>query len=208
MTKIRKNLEKDDERFEFPTVLSNASRILSAWHQDAEFIDENKKPKKLPLEAPKGQPSFTDLVNKYGGDIPLTAMLKELKKTNSITENSDGQLEAITRFYIPTVYDSNKVFSMAETFSDIGATAFHNFVREEDDLPRIQIRALNNQIPEEYAEEFQSIYRSKCFELLEEIDDWLSEKESITTDNLNKKIRLGLGVYMIQDTPLLNKPED
>ncbi len=202
VTKIRKNLERDVEDFEFPTVLSNASRILAAWHQDEEFIDENGEPKLLTVEANGGNASFARLTKKYARDIPLTAMLKELKKTDSVAELPDGQLKALTRFFVPNKYDSNKIFSLAETFNDIGETSYYNFVRDEDeDEYRFQGRSFNQHIPTKYKEEFQQLVKAKGFELLEEIDHWLTQKEISLGDDAPKttdNLKLGMGIYLIQ----------
>jgi len=201
VTKIRKNLERDAEDYEFPTVLSNASRILAAWHQDENFIDANGTPKLLPIESNQDELSFAQLTKKYAGDIPLTAMLKELKKTKSIKQLEDGRLEVLTRFFIPNKYDSNKIFSLAETFNDIGETSFHNFVKDDDVQEyRLQARAFNRHIPEQYKEEFQQLVKAKGFELLNEIDYWLTQKEISIEDNQNNKnLKLGMGIYLIQD---------
>jgi len=202
VTKIRKSLERDTDDYEFPTVLSNASRILAAWHQDKEFIDAKGEPRLLPLEAPNDQPSFARLTKKYAGDIPLTAMLKELKKTNAIEVQDDDQYKVLTRFFVPNKYDSNKIFSLAETFNDIGETSYHNFVRDDEDVSRLQARAFNNHVPEELANEFGEMVRTKSYELLEEIDNWLTKNEITKSEMDNKKpARLGLGVYLIQGSP-------
>lgn len=210
VTKIRKNIEREPDEFEHPTVLSNASRILSAWHHDAEFNNSDGEPLILPLDANNGTASFTGLVNKYGGDIPLTAMLKELKKTNSIEALSDGRLKVLTPFFIPNKYDSNKIFSLAETFHDIGETSYHNFVRDDEDPSRFQARAFNNHIPPELSEEFGEMVREKSYDLLQEIDQWLTEKEITASRKTDDKTtsRFGLGVYLIQGNPIKQINED
>lgn len=209
VTKIRKELENEEKEFEFPTVLSNASRILSAWHQDEAFLDSNGKPKLLPLESNKKEESFTSLVGKYGGDIPLTAMLKELKKTNSIEETDDGQLRVLTRLYLPSKYDATMLFDIGETYKELGDTSYHNFLNKDTNKSRMQGRVFNAEIPAEYYEEFHKLARAESMKLFETLDHWLTEKEislQRTNNEQFDKSKLGLGLYLIYD-PTHNQEE-
>jgi len=59
--------------------LNHASRVLSGWHLDADFLEPDGRPRTLPADGPG--PSLEHLLRRYAGDIPTTALVKELQKT-------------------------------------------------------------------------------------------------------------------------------
>jgi hypothetical protein len=69
--------------------LNHASRVLAGWHLDREFIDERGQPRALDA---KGEgATFEQLVRRYAGDIPVTALIKELLRSSSIERTTDGR---------------------------------------------------------------------------------------------------------------------
>ena len=67
--------------------------ILHRWYTESDFLDEMGKPLDLPFDGDAN--SFSELVRRYGGDIPPGAMRTELKRINAITETEDGLLRVI-----------------------------------------------------------------------------------------------------------------
>ncbi len=58
--------------------------ILHRWYSEQEFLTSDGRPKVLDFDGDDS--SFSDLVRKYGGDIPPGAMRTELKRINAIRE--------------------------------------------------------------------------------------------------------------------------
>jgi len=70
--------------------MNYATRVLSGWYQDEEFLGADGKPVALP---PSGErQSFESLCKKYSGDVAATTMLKELKHVEAVAEATDGTL--------------------------------------------------------------------------------------------------------------------
>lgn len=69
--------------------------ILHRWFTEKEFVDGSGKPRELQFDEEPN--SFSDLVRKYGGDIPPGAMRTELKRINAIEETSAGTLKVLKR---------------------------------------------------------------------------------------------------------------
>lgn len=59
-----------------------ANRILSVWHEEPEYQDDNGAPAVLPIFGES--PSFDSLVRVNGRGIPTRAMLDELVRTGSV----------------------------------------------------------------------------------------------------------------------------
>jgi hypothetical protein len=68
-----------------------ADAVLQGWWRDPEFINSHGAPAQLPAEGKKR--SFQSLVRKYGGDLPVGAVLKELERVGAIAEQPSGLLE-------------------------------------------------------------------------------------------------------------------
>ncbi len=197
VTKIRKDLEEPQQKLE--THLSNASRILTTWHTDARFLDDAGLPKDLPIESEK-EISFSTLMKELSGDVPQTAMLKELKKAQTIEQTKDNKLKVLKRYYMPPNFDVSHLIRICSVIADLATTTHYNLNRDEDDLSRFEGRASNNFIDKKIVPEFQAFLEQRGQAFLEEVDEWLSEKE-LDKDSLTKRtpVRVGAGVYFIND---------
>ena len=69
--------------------------ILQRWHTENDFLDANGAPKVLPFDG--NDITFSELVKRFGGDIPPGAMRTELKRINAVREVKDGHLEVLKR---------------------------------------------------------------------------------------------------------------
>ena len=152
------------------TKTTDATRLLSGWHQDRNYIDDDGTPLPLPLNGPA--PSFESLFALYGGDTPMQTLLRELKNAASIGEDGDA-LVALRRFHMPAAMDEANIrFFGSNLFDpeiDPGAVdAFHEF---------LDVRGQ---------------------QFLEEIDDWLAAHRNDSSDENSSPVRLGLGAYAIE----------
>ncbi|MBT8078041.1 MAG: hypothetical protein KJO31_05655 [Gammaproteobacteria bacterium] len=175
--------------------MNYASRVLTGWHQDPEFLEENGKPALLPVSGSSS--SFESLCGKYSGDVAASTLLKELKHVGAIEENANGELIAKTRYYMPVLLDPEQMLRSGSVLQDIGYTIAHNLHREESDPSRFEGRATNRNIPEHLLPEFHNYCEAEAQEFLEKIDAWLSENEDPEA-TAEDSVRLGMGAYWIQ----------
>ncbi len=75
------------------------SEIVTRWHSEESFINRDGLPLVLPFAGT--DISFTELVRRFGGDVPPGAMRTELKRMNLVEERPDGSLEIKSRFGAP-----------------------------------------------------------------------------------------------------------
>ncbi len=197
VTKIKKKHEEYGD-IEIPQTSNNAGRLLSGWHVDKDFLDADGKPLDLFIDGP--EPNFSTLMNRYGGDIPATAMLKELKLVSAVSLNEDGSVKPLQRFFMPVTYDENRIFTLIDDFVDLGNTSFHNLTRGNDEESYFQAKVTNDYVSESVFSEFQQMVRERGLKLLEEFDEWLANHEVSPEDlEKSKQIQLGLGMYFIHD---------
>jgi len=179
--------------------MNNATRLLSGWYQDPDFSDGEGTPLLLKVEGPGA--SFQSLSKRYAGDIPATAMLKELLHVGAVKETGDGRLQARTRYYMPALLDTDAVLRSGSVVEDLGKTVAYNLHREPDDPSRFERRATNTRIPANVAPEFREFMETEGQAFLERVDAWLTEHESNSDADSDEHIRLGFGAYWIEDTP-------
>jgi len=184
----------DSEPEDLPNKTTDATRVLSGWHQDKYFLDQSGKPRVLPLS---GEISFTHLCHRYGGNVPVTAMLKELKRVNAVAENSTGTLTVLRRYYMPVSFDAEWMLNAGTVFADLGKNINYNLQADTDKTTRFLGRATNHTIPVKALPEFRQFLEQEGQKFLEQVDAWLTEHGSDTNSDMT---RLGVGLFQIQDT--------
>ena len=178
--------------------LNHASRVLAGWHLDAEFIDEIGKPRAL--EAKGDGATFEQLVRRYAGDIPVTALIKELVRSSSIERTTDGRYRALRRFYMPRAMDGQAVERAGAVIADLATTVEHNLTRDAAEPPRFEGRAQNRHVDPRQLPAFRAFMEREGQAFLERCDEWLSAHEAQQVDGAPvATLRLGVGVFAIQE---------
>lgn len=95
--RLRDKIEDGDDAVEIRT--TPIAKILTRWHSEREFLDADGRPVALPFSG-TGR-SFSELVKKFGGDVPPGAMRTELKRIGSVEEDSEGRLSVVRRSVVP-----------------------------------------------------------------------------------------------------------
>lgn len=172
---------------------TDATRLLSGWHQDPDFMGGNSNPRDLSLE------DFDALCRRYCSDVPASAMLKELKRVNAVAENGD-ELKVLSRYYMPTQADPQWVMTAGDYLADLNNTIKYNVDCEADAPRRFVGRAHESRIPKNSVDEFHRFMEGNGQQFLEKVDAWLAEHQTTEADTANSEtVRLGTGVFLIQD---------
>ena len=187
-----------------PSKTSNATRLLSGWFQDLDFLGPDGEPKLLTREGDSN--SFDALHRRYGGDIPASAMLKELLQAGAVSEDDD-KLKAVTRYYMPGALDPEAVIRAGSVVNDLGSTVAWNLVRPEGALSRIEGRATEPRVPLDKVPEFRVFLEDHGQAFLEVVDRWLHENRA-TSETDEKTTRLGAGMYMIENEDSADEGSD
>ncbi len=184
------------------------TRVLSAWHLDIEFLDERGQPLLLAIDG--DAPSFTALAKKYGGDIPVSTLLKELLRGEAVEENDAGMLRVTKRYFFPPQSDPEALIRAGSVVHDLGATLFHNLYEGggSDKPLRFERRASNRRVDPKTAKAFRAFIEREGQAFLERADEWLSAHELPEGEETIEGVRLGVGAYLIEEdkkqNPLLN----
>ncbi len=174
---------------------TDATRLLSGWHQDSTYLDEQGLP--LPLVAEGSNPSFRSLFDSYGGDTPEQTLLKELLKAESIAKEADGRYVAKRRYHMPVEMDPGSIRFFGTNLFDHANTLCNNVAG--DGAPRrLEGFAVDDQIHPDAVDAYRKFIDARGQQFLEEIDEWLSEHRVDSNNSDVSPVRLGLGVYAIE----------
>jgi len=186
----------DEEITEAPRSSSRLSEVLSGWHLDPDFTDANGAPLRLPLDG--GQASLNALLDRYGGDIPHGALIKELTQLGLVSADGDSyQVEA--RDYIRELSDPDMLRQGGRAMHDHAETILHNVAADRAGAPRFERMATQVALAEADARAFEEFLAERGQAFLEEMDSWLSARKSRVQDRARGKYRVGVGMYLIHD---------
>lgn len=177
---------------------SRISEVLSAWHVDPGFLDSNGKPRVLSEDGDDG--SLNALLDRYGGDTPRGALIKELLQLGLISQSAAGYtVEA--RDYIRSASDPDMLRQGGQAIHDHAATIVHNVAADRAGPARFERMATRIEIDPEDAADFESLLAQRGQDFLEEMDQWLAErKQTRSGAPINRKaVRTGVGMYLIYD---------
>jgi hypothetical protein len=193
--KIRQGLASAEEAL--PNQTTDATRLLSGWHQDAAFGDAGRP---LDLEPAGAVPSFAELARRYAPDVPASAILKELRRVGAVVELPGGRLRAMRRYYQPTQLDPQWILNAGSVYADLGANVNHNLAAVPAGGSWFLGRATEERVDLRSVAEFRAFIESEGQAFLERVDAWLSAHR-LTNETGADGVRLGAGLFMIKGNP-------
>ena len=199
VTRVKKQLEQRSEPASArspPQSQDRISRVLSGWHQDPEFLHADGAPLVLALEGPAR--SFAALVKRFGGDVPASTILSELKRTGA-AQVADGTVRVLRRNYRLDTVDAAALERAGSVLRDIGRTVVHNLYRGPREQSRFEARATNVHIPRSALPEYRKFLYAEGQAFLEKVDAWLTAAEPAEKEAAASGAqRVGVGLYWIQ----------
>jgi hypothetical protein len=196
-------LEQTEADFEaLASRFDRVGRLLTGWHQDADFVGPYGIPYEVVVTAPPGRRSFSELVRRYTPDVPADEMLAELKRIGAVVELGNGCFRVLARSYIPAAEDPAKFHAMSVAFTDLAKT-LDQYLRPEGSHKLFERRVWTSKgIAPEAAVEFDAFVKERGQQFLELLDDWLTTKEAFAAKTkIERRVPLGVGMYMFVRSP-------
>ncbi|MGB5332403.1 MAG: DUF6502 family protein [Woeseiaceae bacterium] len=174
------------------------TEILSRWHNEIDFLDEMGRPAALQFSG--SSKSFSELVKRFGGDVPAGAMRTELKRVGSIAEDEEGNLKVIKRSVVPADYTDNLVTSLVHGVYPLLSTVALNSDphREHDGVPQFTAYSLG--IRNEDLTRLRRISYDRLSAAAESFDDLFMAYESPEVANQSRTSRaVSVGLYYFEE---------
>ena len=177
---------------------NRAIRVIGGWLGDPEFSKKKGKGRILDIQGKQG--SFEALVNRYSGDIPYQALLKELIRSNAVEVINNDTVKLVRAAYIPSTDENSKYDLLGEDASLLISTIKHNII-SGDTEPRFQRKVSYTRIPVEHLDEFKKLSNKENQKLLLKLNAWLAQHDTDNNDNIktSETRKVGVGIYYFED---------
>ncbi len=192
---VKRMLEHESDQPNIAKRQYNRSiRVIGGWVNDPEFLRIDGLPKDLAYD---GEYSFTTLVRKYSGDIPVAAMQKALTKSNNICMTEDNQVRLLSHAYLPSDDPEEHINILGIDAGQLIDTINHNITADKQDL-RFQRKASNHQVSTHAIPAVKRFLARKGQSFLEEVDHYLIEHESEEDESTAE---LSIGIFYHESIP-------
>jgi hypothetical protein len=185
-----------DEVLENLERYNRAARVISGWVRDTDFHDAHGQPAVLPMEG-EGV-SFSSLVQRYSGDIPVRAIFDELQRVGAIEVGEDERLELKSRAYIPQGDEAEGIKILGTDVADLISTIDHNIGRRGPAYFQRKV-SYNNLTPDQMGRLRDSLAR-QAQACLEAMDRELVQCDRDHTPEIGdgERVRAGVGIYYFE----------
>ena len=200
--RVRKLPKPDDsastERY------NRAARVIAAWRRDRNFLDAEGRPAPLPMAG--ADVSFSELVKRFSGDVPVRATLDELIRVGAVERLEDGSVSLLTRTYIPERSDADKLHILGTDVAHLMSTFDHN-LKSDPIGPFFQRKVAYDNLPDEVLPGFRKHSAKKAQTLLESLDRWLAQRDRDVTPTVKGTGRnnAGIGIYYFEEPYSIGK---
>jgi hypothetical protein len=192
-----KHLAKPDDRVSTEKY-NRAARVIAAWRRESDFLDAEGVP--APLRLTGSGPTFSELVKRFSGDVPVRAILDELIRVRMVERLKDGSIRLMSRAYVPEGSDADKLQILGTDVRNLISTIDHN-LKTDPSGSLFQRKVAYDNLPEEILAKFRKLSAKRAQALLENLDRFLSKYDRDDTPAVKGtgRYRAGLGIYYFEE---------
>jgi Family of unknown function (DUF6502) len=171
-----------------------AARVISAWVREPAFHDASGQPAPLLVEG--DTPSFSALVRRYSGDMPVRAILDELLRVRAVEQLADGRIRLLARVYVPAAGEVEKLAMLGTDVADLIATIDWNLQCPPAEA-YFQRKVHYDNLPAEVLSELHILTRERAQAVIEELDRWMAARDRDVTPTVQGtgRKRAMVGIY-------------
>jgi len=181
---------------------NRAARVISAWVREPGFRDRSGRPATLPVEGRRK--SFSALVLRFGGDVPVRAVLDELLRVEAVEYTRDGRLRLRARAYVPRTGEDEKLAILGTDVADLVESIDHNLTHPPEEAFFQRKVAYDNLVPDALPA-LRRDAATRAQRLLEHLDRRMAAKDRDANPRLAAKAgadatprRAVLGIFWLE----------
>ena len=192
----RLSAQAADPESQLPVSSNRASRVVAGWMRDVAFGDANAETRPLPFD---GEASFSELVRRYGGDVPPRAVLDELVRVGVAEKRDDGHIHLLNRGFVAKGEDATALRILGANVSLLIETIDHNL--QHPDSPRFERKVISDNLPVEAMEAVRALCRQQSQALIEQVDTQLAarDRDANPTVRGTGRFSAGIGIYYFEN---------
>jgi hypothetical protein len=177
---------------------NRAARVLAAWRREKRFLDFEGTP--LPLAMEGTGATFSELVQRFSGNVPPRAVFDELARVGAVEALADGRLSLRARAYIPKSTDAGRLHLLGTDVRHLIGTIDRN-LNPGPSGPLFQRKVAYDNLPIEVLPEFKQRFAAKAQALLESADKWLAERDRDANPSVKGtgRHRAGFGIFFFEE---------
>lgn len=201
VAKLRAITETNDT--DITTRVNRGIRVTNGWSHDQQFLDADGNPAKLSLQGDSG---FAALVQKYSGDMPYRALLKELIDSGLVALKDD-YVQLQQRAYIPSD-DEQAMLKLVGTDTALLLDTMAHNIAPNQSSPWFQRKVCYDHLSAETLVVFKQMLEEDGMGLLIKLNEWLRERsQEPISDGKATTFKAGVGIYYFEQvtTPLRNQ---
>lgn len=182
-----------------PENVDISTRIISKWIAEKRYLDKDKKPLVLPLQAKNNQASFESLVQDVcKQDIRPRVVLDEWLRLGVValnTINDNDYLTLNAEAFIPSKGFDEKAFFFGHNIADHVSASTHNLL--DENTPYFERCVYYDGLSEDSVKQLEDIITSKGMETLLAVNELAIQlkAQDIANPINNKRINIGLYAY-------------
>ena len=173
--------------------------ILHRWYTEPDFLGPTGAPRTLEFDGEEH--SFSELVKRYGGDIPPGAMRTELKRIGAVEETEAGQLRALKRNVSKKEVHERLVDGLSVVVYPALLALANNTSAEGSGETWVMRTAASSRIRNNDVPRVRRITSDRLAEFCESIDDLFAAYETLHDDDPadSSERAVGVGVYYFEE---------
>lgn len=173
--------------------------VLHRWYTEADFVKSDGSPRVLQFDG--GANSFSDLVGRFGGDIPPGAMRTELKRIGAVSEDSDGMLTVLKRNVSKPGVHERLIDGLSIVIYPAVLALANNTDANNADATWVMRTAATSRIRAGDVPRIRRITSDRLSEFVESVDDLFAAYETLHDDDLSESSdqSVGIGVFYFEE---------
>lgn len=173
--------------------------VLHHWHAQPEFTDETGHPRKLQFSG--GEGSFSDLVKRFGGDIPAGAMRTEMKRVGVVREDDSRQLTVISRSFRSESDHEALLTVLVHSIYPLLSNAAYNTDPDRTEATWANRVAHTTSLRVDDTKQLRRIAKDRIFDFVDSIDDLFIAYESLQDGNKDEQTNnaVAVGVFYFEE---------
>ncbi len=178
---------------------NRAARVIAAWRRERDFLNADGEPSVLSITGPWA--TFSEIVRRYSGDVPVRAILDELLRIGAVEQLDNGKISLLAKAYIPEINEADKLHILGTDVAHLITTIDHNLKSESTKKSRLQRKVAYDNLPDEILPAFRKLSTKRAQNLLENLDKWLAEHDCDVNPSVQGSGRniAGLGIYYFEE---------
>ncbi|MEQ1806689.1 MAG: DUF6502 family protein [Burkholderiaceae bacterium] len=182
------NAQDEPGNAAFAATMNRAAKVVVGWQRD--HPGDAAADAAATLDAAQ----FSALVRKYSGDMPVRAVLDELRNAGAVATTQDGRYALRGEGYVPQATDSRKITLLGQHAADLLGTIDHN-LGEPAEQAFLQQRVFADNIPAERLDAVRNALRDAGLQALGNARELLITNDAGDSAVAPGARRVTLGVY-------------